>query len=91
VILVPVGFPFIPIEATEPVVLGALAHTPQRCTSLVAVAHGSSGHQPGDFLAVSRNRDLFALLDRSSNWPSLFFASKAPISRMSNPILASSS
>jgi hypothetical protein len=35
------------------------------------------GHQPGDFLAVSRNRDLFALLDEVEQLAELVLSFKS--------------
>jgi hypothetical protein len=42
---------------------GAFAHAPQRGAGLVAVVCWPRRHQARDFLAVARNRDLFAVLD----------------------------
>jgi hypothetical protein len=64
---------------------GAFTHALQSCTGLLAVAHWSRTHQARDFLAMAGNRDFFALLDEVDNWPSLFFASKPPISRTDKP------
>jgi hypothetical protein len=53
---------------------------------LIAAACRSRRHQAHDFLLVARDGDLFALLARSGKWPSLFLASKAPISRTDHSI-----
>src|SRR5262249_17126499 len=60
---VTVGFPFVPIEATELALFGPRAHALQGFAGLVATAHRSCRHQTRDFLPVARDRDLFALLD----------------------------
>jgi hypothetical protein len=45
-----------------------------------AVEYGIGRHQPRDHLAPLSNDDFLAGFDRSSTWPSLFVASKAPTS-----------
>ena len=76
------GFPFRPVKGAELQVLGALADAAQGGMGLCTIEAGFAGTRratslPWRVMVISSPRST-----QSSNWPNLFFASKAPISRI---------
>ncbi len=74
------GLRFRPVNAAEFTCLGPLANSSNSSEGLLAAMHGSDRCQACDRLTVAGDRHFLASLHQSSNWPSLFFTSKAPIS-----------
>jgi hypothetical protein len=62
-VLIPVGFPLIPIERTEPGLLRTLADALDRRMGLRPIMSGSGGNKSGNFLAVTGDIEFLALLD----------------------------
>jgi hypothetical protein len=83
---VPVGFPFGPDKGAELALLGALADSPDGCAGLLPAVDGRTGTRRATSFPWRVIMTSSPCSTRSSNSPSLFFASKAPTSRDRPPI-----